>query len=90
MARTNVYNSASSQFFICHKTSGCEHLDGQYAGFGYVIYGMDVVDAIAKVSTDAYDQPTTDVIISSIRFVTVPEQTEQPEQTEDTSNETNA
>ncbi len=83
MARTEVYNSASSQFFICHKTSGCQHLDGSYASFGYVVYGMDVVDEIAKVSTSA-DVPTTDVIINSIRFVTF------PEQTEENTNETNA
>lgn len=71
MARTNVPDSASNQFFICHKTSGVKHLDGAYAAFGYVVYGMDVVDAIAKVSTDSNDQPVKDVVISSVRFATV-------------------
>ena len=64
------YNSATSQFFICHDDflSG----DGQYASFGYVAYGIATVDAIAKVSTDANDKPTTSVVITSAVFVTVP------------------
>lgn len=70
MARSSDPNSASSQFFICHKTS--EHLDGEYAALGYVIYGLDVVDAVAKVSTNANDKPYEDVVIESIRFVTLP------------------
>ncbi len=76
MARSDNPNSASSQFFICHKTSKVEHLDGSYASFGYVVYGMDVVDDIADVKTNADDKPLKDVVISSIKFVTVPEQTE--------------
>ena len=71
MARTSVPDSASSQFFIMHKTS--THLDGQYAAFGYTVYGMDVVDEIASVRTDANDQPRNDVVISSIRFADVSE-----------------
>lgn len=71
MARLSAdYNSASSQFFIVHKTSA--HLNGQYASFGYVVSGMDVVDAIASVSTDANDQPRTDVVIEKAVFLTVP------------------
>lgn len=70
MARSSAPNSASSQFFICHKTKS--HLDGDYASFGYVIYGLDVVDAIASVSTDNNDRPREDVVIESIRFVTIP------------------
>jgi peptidyl-prolyl cis-trans isomerase B (cyclophilin B) len=70
MARSSAPNSASSQFFICHKTKS--HLDGQYASFGYVIYGLDVVDAIAAVSTDNNDRPHENVVIESIRFVTLP------------------
>lgn len=66
MARSNLPNSASSQFFICHKAA--PHLNGQYAAFGKVTEGMDVVDAIAKVSTNASDKPLTDVVISSITF----------------------
>ncbi len=46
MARTNDFNSASSQFFIMHKTK--TGLDGKYAAFGYVIEGMDVVDAVCE------------------------------------------
>jgi peptidyl-prolyl cis-trans isomerase B (cyclophilin B) len=66
MARSSLPNSASSQFFICHKAA--PHLNGQYAAFGKATEGMDVVDAIAKVSTNASDKPLTDVVISSITF----------------------
>ncbi|RDY24073.1 peptidylprolyl isomerase [Romboutsia maritimum] len=58
MARTMAPNSAGSQFFIMHKNS--PHLDGQYAGFGRVIEGIDVVDEIAKVATDRMDKPKTE------------------------------
>ena len=67
MARANDPNSASSQFFICHKTS--EHLDGDYAAFGYVVYGQSVVNKIAKVSTNSNDKPLANVVINSIKFV---------------------
>lgn len=66
MARTSVKNSATSQFFIMHQTS--PHLDGDYAAFGYVLAGMDVVDKIAVVETNGSDMPIEDVIIESIRF----------------------
>ena len=70
MARlSSDYNSASSQFFIVHKTSA--HLNGQYAAFGYVVSGLEVVDAIAAVSTDSSDKPRTDVVIEKAVFVTV-------------------
>lgn len=46
MARSSAYDSASSQFFIMHKTS--THLDGQYAAFGHVTSGMDIVDDLAE------------------------------------------
>lgn len=72
MARSNEMDSASSQFFICQKTS--THLDGNYAAFGYTVYGIEVVDAIAEVRTNMDDKPNTDVVIKSIRFVSVPEQ----------------
>ena len=55
MARTMMPNSAGSQFFIMHETS--PHLDGQYAAFGKVIEGMDVVDAIAATRCDYNDRP---------------------------------
>lgn len=60
-------NSASSQFFIVHADS--THLDGNYAAFGSVIHGMDVVDIIANVSTDSYDKPVIDQILNNITFV---------------------
>lgn len=71
MARTSVYDSASSQFFIVHKTSAnnTASLDGQYAAFGYVIEGMDIVDAIAALDTDSNDRPLTNVVINSATFV---------------------
>ena len=69
MARTTVPDSASSQFFIVHKTS--PHLDKQYAAFGYTVYGLDVVDDIASVGTDSSDQPRKDIVITSIRFADV-------------------
>lgn len=55
MARTMVPDSAGSQFFIMHKTS--PHLDGEYAGFGKVIEGLDIVDKIATTRTDYSDRP---------------------------------
>ncbi len=61
------YNTASSQFFIVHQTS--THLDGKYAAFGKVIYGMDSVDGIAAVKTDANDKPLEKVTLVSASFV---------------------
>lgn len=55
MARANNPNSAGSQFFIMHKDS--PHLDGDYAAFGKVIEGIEVVDKIADVKTDFRDKP---------------------------------
>ena len=55
MARTMAPDSAGSQFFIMHQTS--PHLDGEYAAFGQVIEGMDVVNKIAAVPTDFRDAP---------------------------------
>ncbi len=65
MARTNIPDSASSQFFIMHKDS--PHLDGSYAAFGVVTKGIEVVDKIASVETDYRDKPIKDVKIKSIR-----------------------
>ena len=58
MARSMMPNSAGSQFFIMH--ADAPHLDGDYAAFGKVTEGMDVVDAIANTPTGFQDRPTTD------------------------------
>jgi len=55
MARTMIPNSGGSQFFIMHKSAS--HLNGQYAAFGKVIEGMDIVDAIAQTDCDMSDRP---------------------------------
>lgn len=69
MARSNDPDSASSQFFICHADS--TYLDGNYAAFGKVFAGMDIVDKIANVETNANDKPLTEQKMHSIRFITV-------------------
>lgn len=71
MARGDNPNSASSQFFIIHQDS--PHLNGDYAAFGYVLAGMDVVDKIAtcQVFSDANNMPMVDVVIESVTFVEV-------------------
>ena len=67
MARSADPDSASSQFYIC---DGPQHgLDGNYAVFGKVIEGMDVVRKIASVPTDENDMPLKPVIIESIRIL---------------------
>ncbi|MBQ4353732.1 MAG: peptidylprolyl isomerase [Clostridia bacterium] len=67
MARSQKYDSASSQFFICHADS--TFLDGQYAAFGKVIEGIEVVDEIASVPTGKNDRPKEDVVIKSITLI---------------------
>ena len=64
MARSQNPNSASSQFFIMH--ADAPHLDGQYAAFGKVVEGIEVVDEIASVKTDYNDMPKTPQVIKSI------------------------
>ncbi|MDW7655700.1 MAG: peptidylprolyl isomerase [Bacillota bacterium] len=64
MARAMHPDSAGSQFFIMHRDA--PHLDGQYAAFGHVIEGLDVVDQIASVPTGRQDRPVTDQKIQSI------------------------
>ncbi len=66
MARTMFPNSASSQFFIMHEDA--PHLDGQYAAFGKVTDGIEVVDEIAETPTDMQDKPIEDQIIKTIRL----------------------
>ncbi|MBO4873667.1 MAG: peptidylprolyl isomerase [Lachnospiraceae bacterium] len=66
MARAMHPDSAGSQFFIMH--ADAPHLDGQYAAFGKVTSGMDVVDRIAAVRTDFRDRPLKEQKIKSIRL----------------------
>ena len=61
------YNTASSQFFIMHKTTAS--LDGQYAAFGHVVFGMTSVDGIATVATNDSDKPLKTAKIESAVFV---------------------
>ena len=68
MARAQAPNSAGSQFFIMHQNAA--HLDGQYAAFGKVIEGMDVVDKIAAVQTDWYDKPKTPQVMKKVTVET--------------------
>lgn len=57
-------NSAGSQFFIMHEDA--PHLDGQYAAFGKVVEGMDVVDEIASVQTDYNDKPMVPQVMKKV------------------------
>ena len=77
MARSMMPNSAGSQFFIMH--ADAPHLDGQYAAFGQVIDGMDVVDKIAAVNVDYNDKPLRDQIIESVTVDTDGEEYDEPE-----------
>lgn len=81
MARAQSPNSAGSQFFIMH--ADARHLDGQYAAFGKVTSGLDVVDAIAGVSTNAQDRPLTDQKITSITVDTHGEIYPEPKKLQD-------
>ena len=67
MARAMNPNSAGSQFFIMHKDA--PHLDGQYAAFGKMLDGFDVLDSIADVYTDYSDHPIDDVVIKTIDII---------------------
>lgn len=71
MARAMNPNSAGSQFFICDKDD--LFLDGQYAAFGHVVEGMDVVDKIASVKTGFQDRPLNKVVIEKALSVEEPE-----------------
>ena len=67
MARAQDPNSAGSQFFIMH--ADAPHLDGDYAAFGHVVEGMEVVAEIAAVTTDFRDKPKTPVVMKTVRVV---------------------
>ena len=64
MARSMMPDSAGSQFFIMHKAA--PHLDGQYAAFGKIIEGMDVVNKIAEVATDYSDKPLEPQVMKTV------------------------
>ncbi|MDO4534533.1 MAG: peptidylprolyl isomerase [Clostridium perfringens] len=68
MARSSSYNSAGSQFFIM--TSTANSLDGNYAAFGKVIEGLDIIYKIQSVETDSNDKPLEDIVIESITIDT--------------------
>lgn len=70
MARTMVNDSASSQFFVMHKDA--PHLDGQYAAFGHMLDGFDVLDKIASVDTDRSDRPFREVVIEKVEVIDEP------------------
>ena len=67
MARSMNPNSAGSQFFIMHKDA--PHLDGEYAAFGRVVSGIEVVDEIAAVATDWNDRPRTPVVMEKVEIL---------------------
>lgn len=67
MARSMMPDSAGSQFFLMH--ADAPHLDGDYAAFGKVIEGLDVVDEIAKVKTNRNDKPDTPQVIKTMELV---------------------
>jgi len=77
MARTAAPNSGGSQFFVMHEKS--PHLDGQYAGFGQVIEGIDVVDEIAAQYTDRMDRPEADQIMKKVTVDTFGVEYPEPE-----------
>lgn len=64
MARSQMPDSAGSQFFVMHKVS--PHLDGQYAAFGKIIENSELIDTLASVPTDSWDRPTVDQKIKKI------------------------
>ncbi|MBR2604161.1 MAG: peptidylprolyl isomerase [Clostridia bacterium] len=68
MARSSAYDSAGSQFFIVQTDS--TYLDGNYAAFGRVTSGMDMVDAIARTTTDSKDKPYKDQVMETVRVET--------------------
>ena len=77
MARAMHPNSAGSQFFIMHKDA--PHLDGEYAAFGKVTEGMDVVDKIACVTTDYMDRPLEDQKMKTVTVETFGVEYPEPE-----------
>ena len=81
MARAQSPNSGGSQFFIMHEDG--EFLDGQYAAFGNVTEGMDIVDAIAAVKTNRQDRPLNDQKIKTVTVETFGEVYPEPDKLKD-------
>ena len=77
MARAQHPNSAGSQFFIMHEAA--PYLNGQYAAFGKLTEGMEVVDAIANMPTDYMDRPMEDVVMKTVTVETFGVEYEEPE-----------
>ncbi|NLK78138.1 MAG: peptidylprolyl isomerase [Clostridiales bacterium] len=77
MARTMAPNSAGSQFFIMHQNS--PHLDGDYAAFGQIVEGMDVVNKIAETATDYSDRPMEPQVMKKVTVETFGESYPEPE-----------
>ncbi len=72
MARSNDFDSASSQFFICLSDLTCEQLNGSYASFGKVIAGMETVDEIALSQLEpGTETPIQDIVMKDVSFVTI-------------------
>ena len=81
MARAQSPNSGGSQFFIMHQDA--PHLDKQYAAFGKVLSGIEVVDAICKVKTDRNDRPEAEQKMKSVRVDTKGETYPEPKKLKD-------
>jgi peptidyl-prolyl cis-trans isomerase B (cyclophilin B) len=77
MARSMMPDSAGSQFFIMHKNA--PHLDGQYAAFGKVIEGMEVVNEIAECDTDYSDKPLDPQVMKTVTAETFGVEYSQPD-----------
>lgn len=77
MARSQMPDSAGSQFFIMHKDA--PHLDGMYAAFGKVTEGMDIVDKIAVVNTDYSDKPVEPQVMKNVSVELFGESYDAPE-----------
>jgi len=77
MARSMMPNSAGSQFFVMHEDA--PHLDGQYAAFGKVIEGIDVVDQVCRVRTDYNDKPRIPQVMKKVTVETFGVEYPEPE-----------
>lgn len=77
MARTMIPDSAGSQFFIMHQAA--PHLDGEYAAFGKITEGMDVVNRIAEEPTDYRDRPLADQVMKTVTVETFGVEYPEPE-----------